>query len=247
MKILASKFLYPKDLPNLENVLSPFEITPIQLSFFLRKEFFQMKHRHIKEACNSLDIEIPTVHAPTVDVFHQEFLDIMRVIREVYQVGIITIHPQKGESNEAMKKLEEYAKVIEDLGIVLAYENFPSYTAKRKWITQPAEMHSKFNLPFLKLTFDTSHLDSPSNCVEEFDKVSEKVAVVHLSDASEGKEHLPLGTGCVPYEKFLRHLQAQNFQGYVVIEYMEKFESKLIQDTKELTEKFFTRDNSSEY
>ncbi len=238
MKILASKFLYPKDLPNLENVLTPFKNTSIQLSFFQRTDFLLIDHKKIKEVCNFLNIGIPTVHAPTVDVFHQDFLQILGRIKEVYDIEVISIHPQKGESNEAMKKFEEYAKAIEDLGITLAYENFPSYVSKRKWINLPAEMHSKFNLLFLALTFDTSHLDEPADCIEEFDKVSEKVAVVHLSDASQGKEHLPLGMGCVPYKKFLNHLQAKDFSGCVVIEYMEEFESKLIEDTKELAVEF---------
>lgn len=238
MQILASKFLYPKDLPNLKDVLAPFKDMSIQVSFFQRRDFLLIDHEHIKEVCNSLNISIPAVHAPTVDVFHQEFLETINRIKEVYGVGIITIHPQKGESIEAMKKFEEYAKAIEDLQVTLAYENFPSYTAKRKWINQPAEMHSKFNLPFLALTFDTSHLDEPANCVEEFDKVSEKVVIVHLSDVSEGKEHLPLGMGCVPYKKFFNHLKTKNFSGFVVIEYMEEFEGKLIEDAKKLAVEF---------
>jgi len=92
-------------------------------------------------------------------------------------------------------------------------------------------MHSKFDLSFLKLTFDTSHLDMPEKCIEKFDEVFDKVAVVHLSDCNSN-QHQPLGSGCVPYQEFLKHLQAVDFQGFVVLEYMPEYEERLIEDVK---------------
>jgi len=234
MQILASKFIYPPDQENLTEALKPFSNIGIQLSFFQKRDFLQMSHVSIKETCNSLSIEIPTVHAPTVDVFNHDFLKIMEEIKNSYNVNLITIHPQKGDSILAMAKLEEHAEAIENLNITLAYENFPFAIGKRKWICLPTEMHLRFNLPFLKLTFDTSHLDSPKDSIEEFDAVSDKVAVVHLSDNDGRKQHQPLGTGYVPYKQFIKHLKDMDFHGPVVIEYMPEYRDRLIEDVEKL-------------
>lgn len=232
MQILASKFIYPEKQNNLTDALKPFKDTAAQLAFFKKSDFSRFNHQHIKDTCGSLNIDIPTIHAPTVDVFDDDFLDIIGKIRNLYGVKVISIHPQKGDCISAMNKLGEYAEALEDLDVILAYENFPSSVGKRKWIHLPKDMHERFELPFLKLTFDTSHLDNPENCIEEFDAVSDKVAVVHLSDYNQGKQHQPLGTGCVPYGEFVRHLKDMKFSGYVVLEYMEEFESKLVEDMR---------------
>ena len=150
MQILASKFIYPSERENLTEALKPFRNMGIQLSFFKKGDFLRMNHVLIKEVCDSFGIEIPTVHAPTVDVFNHDFLKIIGEIKNVYNVNLITIHPQKGENISAISKLEEYAKAIKDLNITLAYENFPSSVGKRKWIYLPKEMSLKFDLPFLR-------------------------------------------------------------------------------------------------
>lgn len=194
-----------------------------------------MDHRTIKEICNSFGISVPTIHAPTVDVFNHDFLNIIEMIKNIYNVSLVTIHPQKGDSVFAISKLEEYASSIEDLNITLAYENFPSNVGKRKWVCLSQDMYSKFELPFLKLTFDTSHLDNPADCIEEFNVVSDKVAVVHLSDSDgRSQQHQPLGTGKVPYKQFIRYLKDMDFKGPVVIEYMPEYEAKLIEDVNKL-------------
>lgn len=235
MQILASKFIYPEDQENILEVLRPFKDAAIQLSFFKNFDFGQFNHRHIKEICKSLNIDVLTVHAPTIDVFDDEFLEVLGKIRNLYHVNVISIHPQRGDCISAMNKLREHAEVLEDLDVILAYENFPSSAGRRKWIHLPRDMHERFELPFLKLTFDTSHLDNPASCIEEFDAVCDKVVVVHLSDYNKGNQHQPLGTGCVPYEQFVRHLKDKEFSGFVVLEYMEEFEDKLVEGIKKLT------------
>ena len=232
MQILASKFIYPDY--NIEEALKRFENTSIQLSFFKKSDFGQFNHQHIKEICASLNISVPTIHAPTIDVLDEKFIEVVRKIRDIYNVGVISIHPQKGDFNSAMAKLKDYAKTLEDLKVILAYENFPSSAGRRKWIHLPKDMYNKFELPFLKLTFDTSHLDNPENCIDEFGAVRDKVAVVHLSDYNKGKQHQPLGTGCVPYEEFVRYLKDKEFSGFVVLEYMDGHEVMLMEDAKKL-------------
>ena len=230
MQILASKFIYPADVVNMEATLSPFRNMMIQLSFFQKNDFLQMDHRKIKKISDSFNMVIPTVHAPTVDIFNHEFFDIIKMIKDFYKVSLITIHPQKGDDVIALAKFGEYASVIDNLGVTLAYENFPSRIGRRKWIHLAQEMYVKFDLSFLKITFDTSHLDDPKSCVDEFEAVADKVAVIHLSDQDGENQHQPLGTGKVPYKQFMRHLEEVGFSGPIVIEYMPEYESKLVSD-----------------
>ncbi len=235
MQILASKFIYSKDKGNLKEVLLPFKDLPIQLAFFQRRDFSEAEHDLIKEICKSLNIEIPTVHAPIIDVFDPDFLKVIESIKKIYQIKIISIHPQRGEIESALAKLREYSSIIESLNLILAYENFGSSVAKRKWINSPYQMYLKFDLPFLKITFDTSHLDSPSDCIEEFDRVSDKVETIHLSDRTLKRQHLPLGEGLLPYKEFLNHLKEKEFGGFLVLEYLDEFQDRLIEDLKRVS------------
>ncbi len=243
MQILASRFIYPEEQENLVDILSAFRDTAIQLSFFKHQDFFKMEHNLIKEICDSLNISVLTVHAPTVDVFDSDFLKVIEQIKQVYKTTLITIHPQKGDRNLALVKLEQFASLLEESGVILAYENFPSSASKRKWICTPRQMHSSFNLPFLNLTFDTSHLDSPENCIEEFKAVADKVAVVHLSDVVCNMQHQPLGRGSVPYQEFLSYLHSIGFKGPVVIEYMQEYDEQLVEDTKKIATLFGCSNN----
>lgn len=235
MQILASKFIYPKDVKNLKDIFLPFQKLSLQLAFFQRKDFLKLDHSEIKDIYESLNIKVLTIHAPTTDVFDEEFLEIVESIKKIYKVKVISIHPQRGDTNSALAKLEEYEDFFRSLDIILAYENFPSPVSKRKWIYLPQDMYSKFNLPFLKLTFDTSHLDSPSECVKELNSVYDKVEVIHLSDRDSKKQHLPLGEGILPYKQFLNFLKEKDFKGFVVLEYLEEFKARLIEDLKRVS------------
>lgn len=234
MQILASKFIYPKDESSLKENLLPFRDIPLQLAFFKKSDFLKLNHPFIKEVCDSLNIQIPTIHAPTTDVFDSDFLKIIELIKKIYKIKIISIHPQKGNISLALAKLEEYSSVIRDLDLILAYENFPTWVGKRKWINSSQDMYLKFKLPFLRLTFDISHLDNPSNCIKEIDKVFDKVEIIHLSDNNLKKQHLPLGEGTIPYEEFLKYLKERSFSGYIVLEYLSEFEFKLYPDLEKV-------------
>ena len=236
MLILASKYIYPQDQKDLKACLFPFKNLKIQLSFFQKRDFLNLEHQKIKETCDLLNIEIPTVHAPTVDIFDEEFIYFLNLIKEIYKVKIITIHPQKGTLNLALEKFKALNNKLINLGLTLAYENFPSNTKKRKWIYKPKDMYEKFNLAFLKITFDTAHLDEPNNCLREFKKIYDKVEIIHLSDRDSKRQHLPLGEGRLPYLEFLEYLKNSNFKGFIVLEYLGEFQDRLILDLEKIRE-----------
>ncbi|MEW6069198.1 MAG: TIM barrel protein [Candidatus Thermoplasmatota archaeon] len=235
MNLLISKFIYPEDMDRIEQVLKSFSDLAIQLAFFKRADFMNFDHLKIKECASQLNISIPIIHAPTCDVFHENFINILKTIKEIYKVKIISIHPQRGVVEEALKKLEELKNKILALDIILAYENFyPTKHAKEKWIYLPEDMYERFASPNLKITYDCAHTLVDDNTLEKFEKILDKVEVVHLSNRSGGREHLPIEQGEFPIFGLLDILSRKNFQGYIVLEYMPEYEFKLFEDLEKV-------------
>ncbi|MCX7661550.1 MAG: sugar phosphate isomerase/epimerase [Candidatus Omnitrophica bacterium] len=230
MEILVSKFIYPKDLACIEKTFSHYKNINLQLAFFSRKDFLFLDHKKIKKVCDDLNINIPTVHAPCVDVFDNQFLEILSLIKKIYNVKVISIHPQRGERTEALKRLKEISFLIKELDLILAYENFPQKLSFRKWICLVQEMYNFFDLDFLKITFDTSHLDNTQEVISEFRKAKDRIQVIHLSDKNNNQTHLPLGEGNLCYQAFLDYLKEIEFKGFLVLEYLNTYENKLIKD-----------------
>lgn len=231
MELSMSKFIYPEDIARLESILKPFSNKNLQLAFFKRADFMTFDHYKIKELANKLNISISTIHAPTCDVIHNEFLEILKLVKEVYEVKTVSIHPQRCLREEALIKLEQFKNEILALNITLAYENFyPTKRSREKWIYLPEEMYELFNQPFLRITYDCAHALVNNKTLEIFEKILDKVAIVHLSNRSNSREHLPIEQGSFPIFALLDILKTKNFQGSVVLEYMPEYENKLFED-----------------
>jgi len=224
MKVLASKFVYSNDFD-----LSNFEGMEIQLSFYKKAQFFEIDHQKLKQKLSEMDIRVPTVHAPAADVFDDSFLDILRFIKREYGARVISIHPQKGRREHALAKLETLKEQIRNIGVTLAYENFPA--ACNKWIVNARDMHAAFSQDYLKLTYDTSHAVIEES-LDEVKQCLSKIEVIHLSDQMKGDDHLPIGTAKYPVFELLSLLKEKHFDGYIVLEYMPRYEGLLRGDAE---------------
>jgi len=187
MQVLASKYIYPKDQKNLEVNFLSFNNLKVQLSFFQKRVF------KFKSSENERDLRFVkyrnsyTVYASTLDVFDREFIALFNLIKKIYNVKIITIHPQKGDFNLAFKKFKDLPDEIKSLDLILAYENFPSNTVNRKWIYDAKDMYDSFNFSFLKITFDIAYFDNSKDCISKLNEVYDKVKIIHLSDSKDKK------------------------------------------------------------
>ncbi|MEM2925050.1 MAG: sugar phosphate isomerase/epimerase family protein [Methanocellales archaeon] len=224
--VLASKFIYSNDYD-----LSNLAELKIQLSFYKKKQFFSIDHHQLKQRLKELDIEICSVHAPTIDVFDEDFLEVLRFIKNEYGVQLISIHPQRGDREKALARLGELAEDIIDLGVILAYENFPR--SSNKWIASARDMFNTFNMQFLKLTYDTSHA-IVEDSLSEVELCLSKIEIIHLSDQIKGDEHLPIGMGVYPVGELLSLLKRKQYSGYIVLEYMPWYEKLLREDVKKI-------------
>jgi sugar phosphate isomerase/epimerase len=226
MKVLASKFVYSNDYD-----FSNFADLGIQLSFYKKKQFFSIDHCKLRQKLEELNIKVFSVHAPTIDVLDEEFLDVLKFIKEEYEVDLISIHPQRGNKEMALAKFKELTREIVEIGVTLAYENFSMES--NKWIASARDMYSAFNEHFLKLTYDTSHADVESS-LNEVELCLSKIEVIHLSDQIKGDEHLPIGAGKYPVFELLSLLKAKQYSGYIVLEYMPWYEKQLRGDIEKV-------------
>lgn len=235
MEILVSRFVEDPDMD-----LSPFAGAAMQIAFYKRKTFHSIDHRRLSARLRDHGIAVRSVHAPAADVYHRagdEFITVLRTIREAYGVEVVTVHPQKGTKETARAHLDELEEEIRNLGLILAYETFERETMNVKWVSQVEEMHRCFDAfehPFLRVTYDFTHSAYEDN-VEEVAVWNDRIQVIHLSDAlrerpldpNERHQHLPLGYGDYRVTEFLRLLDDIKYDHFIVLEYHPEFDGLL--------------------
>lgn len=227
--------------------LTPFSGSAMQLAFFKRSAFRNFDHVGFALRLRSHGITVRSVHAPAMDVYHQandEFMTTLRIIREVYGVEVVTLHPQRGEKRQARSYFTRLADRIRELGITLAYETFEEGAIGTKWISQLEEMHTYFEImefPFLKVTYDFVHANL-DRVMAEVARYHDKIQVIHLSDALRDRpidpnvfhSHIPLGYGDYPVLEFLELLIRIRYRNFLVLEYHPKYEYLLRRDAEAL-------------
>jgi sugar phosphate isomerase/epimerase len=242
MKILVSLFVSDESME-----LNDYSGTEMQLAFYKRKTFWNFDHYKFLKRLKEHDIVVESIHAPAADVYHQannEFVNMLRKIKEIYAVKTITIHPQRGEKRQAKSSYKKLAKEIEALDIILAYETFEEQTINKKWISQLEDMHHYFEVlkfSFLGITYDFTHSTYDKN-IREVTKYYHKIKVIHLSDALRNKpldkneyhQHLPLGKGNYRVTEFIDLLIKIRYSHYIVLEYHSEYSSCLKPDAAAL-------------
>ncbi|RKX75143.1 MAG: hypothetical protein DRP87_15280 [Spirochaetes bacterium] len=249
MKVLLSKFIESE-----EQDLKYIKDSHIQLAFFRRKTFRDFDHEDFKSRLDSANIKVESVHAPAADIYHSandEFLNMLKTIKQVYNVKVVTLHPQRGDRRQARVQYKKVEQEIQRLGLILAYETFEGEDANRKWIAQLHDMHHYFrilDLPFLGITYDLAH-SSMGKCLKEIRKYSNNIKVIHFSDAlpemipesEEHHQHLPIGMGRYPTLDFIDTLIEIDYKGFLVLEYMDKYEH-LLRGDAELVKRYINEE-----
>jgi sugar phosphate isomerase/epimerase len=242
VEVLISRFVTDPEMD-----LTPFSGTAMQIAFFKRTAFRYFDHVGFALRLRAHGISVRSVHAPAMDVYHQandEFMTTLRLIREVYGVRVVTLHPQRGQKRQARRYFTRLADRIRELELTLAYETFEEGAFGTKWISQLEEMHTYFEImefPFLKVTYDFVHANL-DRMMEEVARYHEKIQVIHLSDALRDRpidpnvfhSHIPLGYGDYPVLEFLELLKRIRYRNFLVLEYHPKYEYLLRRDAEAL-------------
>jgi sugar phosphate isomerase/epimerase len=246
MNILISRFVTDPQMD-----LSDFKDSSMQVAFFQRKVFQEFDHELFYKRLIEHNIKIESIHAPAADIYHQkdnEFFNMLNIIKNIYKVKIITLHPQRGHRDQAREHFIRFEEEIKNTGLILAYETFEKEAINKKWISQLEDMHNYFDLlkfPFLGITYDFTHSTYEEN-IEEVTKYNEKIYIIHLSDAlkdrpldaNEYHQHLPLGYGNYRVIEFLDLLIKIKYNHIIVLEYHPEYDALLKTDSHALTEYF---------
>jgi len=160
----------------------------------------------------------------------QEVLDSLEAACELKAMKAV-VHPAdfrgmgifvKETSRElAMDSLEKIYSAARDLRIEICLENMFPRTGFCAEVADFEEVFERF--PAAMMTLDTGHanIDSPrgERLLEFIERFSDRISHLHVSD-NRGRrdEHLPVGSGNIPFPRVLKALKATGFDHTVTLE-----------------------------
>ncbi|MBX7167024.1 MAG: sugar phosphate isomerase/epimerase [Pirellulales bacterium] len=197
------------------------------------------ERRLIRDECARLELPIVSLCCvalglidfnPSVQKFHvarvRAFLDlayeyrarnVLLVLGEyVWQQEVIAPAEQWQTAVARLRELGIYAA---DLGLEIALELEPFRLSLVNDIDTMVRMLDDVGLANVRANVDISHLVLSHVAPEELRRLRGRAAHVHLSDCN-GQIHgdLPPGRGVVPFEPYLREIQALGIDGSISIE-----------------------------
>ncbi len=214
------------DLPsllNLENI-----IEPIGLAIF-HYEVYDVLRYDLEKFFKDYNKQIKVFHLPInfLKFQHKDLIGDLLFLNELIGVKKFVIHPNKGILEFIEKFIQEQKYHQKDF--TLCIENFQ--WKRGKILRGPLhiqEMCRKYPKS-LRMTFDTSHAEKIWFDPKIFSYFKEFISVIHLSNRSGNKQHLPFNTnGELNLIGFVRQLRHHyNWSGDIVLEYMDEFNYQL--------------------
>jgi len=214
--------------------------TNIQAGVYNPRVFFELDHKDIANKLRSEGANVISFHFPELDIFEPEkLLRGLEIIRKHYKTGLVTIHPNAGSYLEARVLLEKNTDRIQELDVILAYENFERKRNKR-WMSC-ADTISTMPSPVTGLTYDTSHVPLNRDILADIQNAAPRLRIVHLSNATKGEgctqNHKPYEEGSLDLEPALKHLYHHDFKGQIILDYNTDEATKL-RDFEKLRNRF---------
>jgi len=136
------------------------------------------------------------------------------------------IHTQSHARRLVHDALRELTNVADDYDVTLAIETMhPGCATKWTFLTQiesTLKLLDSINSPRLKLVYDTYHMGFDPNAVAWIQRCADRVAIVHLGDAtdepSRDQNRCKLGEGRVPLAELIAALSDAGYDGYFDVE-----------------------------
>ncbi|MFH1395909.1 MAG: TIM barrel protein [archaeon] len=218
--------------------LSKYQGLNIELNFY---KGFDVKHLDIRSKLNGNNIEITSVHAPTLAFSNQNLLKVLECIKGQYGTMPMALHPTKADAIKERKALDDQAEAIQKFGLQICIENFPD--PSERWIHKPKDLYRLAQeFPFLGITYDFSHADEFAGPRQDLSYVADKTGIIHLSNriikpGEKWQLHLPYKRGDFDLDEMLINLSDIGFKGCFVLEYDKTYEAEIIADCRELMER----------
>lgn len=127
--------------------------------------------------------------------------------------------PPQEQWQTAVKHLRTLGQYAADRGLQIALELEPFKLSLLNNVTNMVKFIDDVNHPAVQANIDVSHLLLSGTKPEELRLLKGKAIHVHISDC-DGKVHgdLPPGRGVVPFEPYLKEIQALGIDGAISIE-----------------------------
>jgi sugar phosphate isomerase/epimerase len=122
--------------------------------------------------------------------------------------------------------LDELSPVAEEENVALALEPMhPACAAECTFLTSLHEtlaIIDEMASPFVKLAFDTFQLGQGDGCLEQLERIADRIAVVHLGDSREPptaeQNRCALGSGQIRLREIVSCLTEAGYDGYFDVE-----------------------------
>lgn len=206
---------------------------PVEVALPYYWEIYEPVRAHLGEVAekiNSYGTEVLSIHAVQAPITDERFRTWGKEIADFAKalgVKTITLHPNNVNRDndmqqEALKNLEYFAEAYNGK-IVFCIETFEG---KRRVFT-PDETVT-FNLP---MTLDISHIRENKKIWSLLKDYKENIMNVHLSAREGSRQHLPIDSFC---KEVMNYLIESKWKGYVILEYLPEFHSRVLSDLESL-------------
>lgn len=173
-------------------------------------------------------IKVRSVHIPVLLVLHIPQLLFNKIIK------LINYFPESKRFNfhlsgfvnplgKHISELEKFRQVMRENKIDISCESNPDEYLIFKYFpkeTYNPELFAQFCIVHkLPINLDTSHIASWNyDIVEFFKKYRAHINLIHLSDMTSDKQHLPLGKGKLPLNKFFEEIKKHSYNSIIIFE-----------------------------
>jgi len=190
------------------------------------KDIFSTPH-HILELSNHYKIPIIGIHQPLQLVFNTPSLllkNMVNISNIFHKVNTYVIHLSSVINilEQTPSKIIRLKELSKDKGLTLCFESNPIMPIL-KWypkVTFDPLTYGEFCVKNnIQMTFDLSHIASANyDIVTFYKKYHANIAVIHMSDFKNGKEHLPLGHGALPLRELFTEIKKNPQHKKIVFE-----------------------------
>lgn len=195
-------------------------IPTIQELFFPPKKILHITKKH--------EIRVNAIHIPLfLTIYCPQLLSkkIINLLNYFPDCHIFNFHLSGFLTplGKDIHKLEKFMQLFKNNKIFVSCESNPDEYLIFKYYpkeTYDPDLFANFCLEHgLPINLDTAHIASWNcNIITFFKKYQSNINLIHLSDMTPDRQHLPLGKGNLPLHDFFKELKSASFKGNVIFE-----------------------------
>jgi sugar phosphate isomerase/epimerase len=185
-----------------------------------------MGSKNVKAISEYYDLPITSVHHSLSRMVLSTYGSVRRLIKRAEGVGAkaVVVHLASVHKTFQPDYFAQIKKLEQEHNIIVAFENAMTQfkflkTPAAEYTYEPDKFVNFIKKENLSVTYDLGHMAGlSSDIVGMYEKLKERLAIIHLQDYIDGYDHRPLGSGVLPLPQFLQHLVKDEYQGILTLE-----------------------------